>query len=90
MKCIDTYITEKLHLKKGVKRDIEHDELFAIWVDDKGEVRWAMTYRMHTFEEFEKYLTDEYNKQGIHSLKIFTNKDEAIDYRDELKAAFKQ
>jgi len=47
-----------------------------------------MTYRMHTFEEFEKYLTDEYNKQGIHSLKIFTNKDEAIDYRDELKAAF--
>ena len=88
MKCIDTYITEKLHLNKGVQRHLHYDELFAIWVDDKGEVRWAMTYRMHTFEEFEKYLTDEYNKQGIHSLKIFTNKDEAIDYRDELKAAF--
>jgi len=90
MKQLDLYILEKLHLKKGVQRDIEieYDELYAAWVDDKGEVRWAMTYRMHTFEEFEKYLTDEYDKQGIHSLKIFANKNEAIDYRDKLKEEF--
>ena len=88
MKSIGQYIVEKLHLKQGVKRDIEYDELYAVWVDNKGEVRWAMTYSMHTFKEVEKYLTDEYDKQGIHSLKIFANKNEAIDYKDKLKEEF--
>jgi len=90
MNSLEQYISEKLHLNKGIKMKPDAEWLYAVFMDSDGAVHYWPSTTYKTPWEFEAYIQKKFKNDGpISGLEIFDNSKDAQKYELEINSKTK-